>query len=811
MSHKHTENQRQGDVAAGPGAEGGRAHDRHGHPPGSAATELTRLILDSMPLACGVWDENFHPLDCNQAMARLFGLDDHLEYLNLFPQLSPEFQPSGRRSLELAREYIANAFRDGFYSFEWVHRRLDGALVPCQVTLMRMPWRDTYIVSGYIRDLRELKKLQAERDQERRLLGRIMDSTPMCFAITVGGVIKFINPFAHNFTGRRVGEDISGIYVSPAAWIDLSRELEESQFINWRPVDIRRVDGEKRAMLLNALQTDYYGQPGVMIWLMDVTELQRQTKEMKMARDAAEEGTRAKSEFLANMSHEIRTPMNAILGLVHLTMQTDMTETQREYLQKTESAARTLLRIINDILDFSKIEAGKLEMEEEEFHLNDVLQTVIDLVSTRANEKGLEYILQVPPDTPAGLVGDQVRLTQILSNLSNNAVKFTARGQVILRISTLKETDRQVTLKFEIQDTGIGLTPAQLGNLFRSFRQAEASTSRRFGGTGLGLVISKRLVEMMGGRIWVESEPGAGSIFAFTANFGVHSTPRRYASGRRDFHGLTVLAVDDNLVALEILADFLKNLGFSVHTASTGAKSLEAIQERSRAGGRFDLIFMDWKMPDMDGIETVDRLNAIVAPKDLPVIIMATAYNRDTVLAQARKSGIRDVMTKPLSPSTMLNVLADIFGRGPQGKESKLKQAHELTMIKEFTGAKILLAEDNEVNQLVASRILKNAGLEVDIANNGLEAVRMVQAKDYDMVLMDIQMPEMDGIEATGKIREIPRFKDLPIVAMTAHAMSGDRELSLKAGMDDHINKPINLQDLFSTLARRLRKKLDRP
>jgi CheY-like chemotaxis protein len=362
-------------------------------------------------------------------------------------------------------------------------------------------------------------------------------------------------------------------------------------------------------------------------------------------------------------------------------------------------------------------------------------------------------------------------------------------------------------LQIAVKDNGIGISQEQQAKLFSSFTQAESGTARTVGGTGLGLVISKRLVEMMGGRIWVESEPGVGSTFAFTADFGLHSQLKRYTARNRDFSGLTALAVDDNVVALEIMKDFLNNLGFTVHTATTGAEALKLIREWSLDGRHFDLMFMDWKMPDLDGIETADRINEIVPPKDLPVIIMTTAYNRDDVLGLARKSGIRDVMTKPLSPSTMLNVLVDIFGRSQPEKGSKLKKAHEMAMVKEYAGAKVLLAEDNEVNQLVASRILKNAGLEVDIANNGLEAVKMVQEKDYDIVLMDIQMPEMDGIEATGKIRALPRFKDLPIVAMTAHAMSGDRELSLKAGMNDHINKPINLQDLFSTLAKCLKKK----
>ncbi|MDR1044817.1 MAG: response regulator [Candidatus Adiutrix sp.] len=771
------------------------------------ADERTRIMLDAMPLACNFWDENFNNIDCNQAAAILFDLPDKQAYLDNFAKLSPDFQPNGRPSNELAQEKILQAFRDGRYVFEWLHRKLDGTPVPCEITLVRVARRDSYIVAGYTRDLRELKRTQAERDMERQLLRKIMDSTPICFTITVGGVIKFITPFARNFTGLREEDRITDIYPKDGAWEDLALELDRKSFVNWRPVKIRRADGEIRSMLLNAFRTDYYRETGVMSWLMDVTELKQRARELKEARDAAEESTRAKSEFLANMSHEIRTPMNAILGLIHLALQTEMNEVQREYLQKTESSAKTLLRIINDILDFSKIEAGKLEMEAEEFQLDEVLQQVVDQISTRAHEKGLELLLVVPPNTPAGLVGDQVRLAQVLSNLTSNAVKFTDQGQVTLKVATVREDQGSATLKFMVEDTGIGLTPEQTRNLFAAFSQAEASISRRYGGTGLGLAISKRLVEMMGGEIWCESQAGRGSVFAFTARFGLHHSERRYISQRKDFSGLAALAVDDNVVALEILSDFLRTLGFTVVTAASGHEALEKLSEREKQGQHFDLVFIDWKMPDMDGIETSDRIHQIVSPNKLPVIIMATAYNRDDVLDLARKSGIRNVLTKPLSPSTMLNVLVDIFGRGLPEKESRLKKAHEMSVVKEYAGARILLAEDNEVNQLVASRILKNAGLVVEIANNGRQALEMVQAEPYDLVLMDIQMPEMDGIEATHEIRRLPGFDKLPIVAMTAHAMSGDREMSLKAGMNDHINKPINLQELFSTLAKWLRKK----
>ncbi|MGL4209444.1 MAG: response regulator, partial [Candidatus Adiutrix sp.] len=406
-----------------------------------------------------------------------------------------------------------------------------------------------------------------------------------------------------------------------------------------------------------------------------------------------------------------------------------------------------------------------------------------------------------------GLVGDQIRLAQILSNLASNAVKFTHEGQVTLKVETVHEGEKDVTLRFSICDTGIGLTREQMDSLFSAFTQADTSTTRRYGGTGLGLIISKRLVEIMGGTISVESELGLGSTFSFTAKFGTHKALKRYVEGNKDFQGLRALAIDDNILALEILGDFLKATGFQVEIATSGYKALEILAQHSQRDEHFDLVFIDWKMPGMDGIETTIRINQLIAPSKLPVIIMATAYNRDEVIGLAKQNGIKNVMTKPLSPSTILNLLMDIFGCGAAEKKNHPPaKGHEKYLVKDYIGSKILLAEDNEVNQLVASRILRNAGFEIDIANNGVEALKMLEAANYDLVLMDIQMPEMDGLSATRKIRSTPKFSTLPIVAMTAHAMSGDKDLSLKAGMNDHINKPINLVELFSTLAKWLNK-----
>ena len=770
------------------------------------ADERSRIMLDAMPLCCNFWDANFNNIDCNLAAAKLFDLPDRQAYLDNFYNLSPEYQPDGTSSMISARTQITKAFEEGYSRFEWMHQKLDGTPMPAEIILVRVEWRDGYIVLGYTRDLRDLKDTEAKLDKERILLKQILDSSPVCFTISVAGVIKFITPFARSFLGKSEGSLSSEWYWDEQDYYEAVKDLENYGAISWRPIEVKRADGRKRDMMLNSFVADYYGEEGVLSWLIDVTELKENARELALARDEAEESTKAKSEFLANMSHEIRTPMNAILGLTHLTLQTSLTDQQKEYLSKAENAARVLLRIINDILDFSKIEAGKLEMERTNFYLEDVLRSAVDLISGRAHEKGLEFILSVPHNTPMALLGDPVRLGQVLSNLTSNAVKFTEKGEITLNVQTVKESANEVTLRFSVTDTGIGLSEEQRANLFSAFTQADSSTTRRYGGTGLGLVISKRLVEMMHGEIWCESNLGQGSIFTFTATFGLDAHEMRYVASREDFTGLKALAVDDNPLALTILKEFLHTLGFSVDVATSGAEALAYFDQNKQSEATVDLVLIDWKMPDMDGIETVRQLTQLLPPEKLPVIIMATAYNRDEVQAMAKEVGIKNVVTKPLSPSTLLNALMNVFGRGLPIKVPKINKGHEVELVKHIRGASILLAEDNEVNQLVASKILKNAGFEVTIANNGREAVELVHQHNYDLVLMDIQMPEMDGLAATQAIRREARFNDLPIVAMTAHAMAGDRELSLKAGMNDHINKPINLLELFQSLAKWIRK-----
>jgi two-component system, sensor histidine kinase and response regulator len=546
-------------------------------------------------------------------------------------------------------------------------------------------------------------------------------------------------------------------------------------------------------------------------------------EDLDVARDEAEDATKAKSEFLANMSHEIRTPMNAIMGMAHLAMKTDLTAKQYDYLKKVDISAKSLLGIINDILDFSKIEAGKMDMESVDFQLEDTLDNISTLVGIKTQEKGLELLFKTDPAVPRALVGDPLRLGQILINLSNNAVKFTDTGEIVVATELVKKDKDQVTLKFSVRDTGIGMTAEQAAKLFQPFSQADSSTTRKYGGTGLGLTISKRLAEMMGGEIWVESESDRGSTFRFTANLGLgkESAKKRFKPPS-ELHGMRVLVVDDNATSRSILQDMLVSFSFEVSLASSGE---EGIAELEAAGKDkpFELVIMDWQMSGMDGIEASKQILTHKGLSKIPPIILVTAYGREEVMQQAEQVGLEGFLLKPVNPSMLFDTIMQAFGEAvPETTRIARRHEQEAEALKHIQGAHVLLVEDNEINQQVAKEILEGAGLNVTLATNGQEAVNAVMENNYDAVLMDVQMPVMDGYTATKAIRkwecgmrneigknsdiksQIPNSKSqiegVPIIAMTAHAMAGDEDKSLAAGMNGHVAKPIDPDQLFATL-----------
>ncbi|EGI76901.1 response regulator [Hylemonella gracilis] len=585
----------------------------------------------------------------------------------------------------------------------------------------------------------------------------------------------------------------------------LYAELAEDRQ-NRRELTLRRRDGTHFEAVLRGRAIDPNDLGRGSVWVIaDITERKRMEGELRVARDRAQEAAQAKSDFLANMSHEIRTPMNAIIGLSHLLLKTELSQRQHDYLRKIQQAGQHLLGVINDILDLSKIEAGKLVIEHTEFQLEKALSNVANLIAEKAHAKGLELIFDIAPDVPQRLVGDSLRLGQILINYANNAVKFTERGEVTVQIRVRERTDHDVLLYCAVHDTGIGLSVEQQKRLFQSFQQADNSTTREYGGTGLGLSISLELAERMGGTVGVSSQLGRGSTFWFTARLGIGQGGTRELRPRGDLRGRTVLVVDDNKAACLVLKEMLESMSFAVTTVSNGADAIEAVRKRSGQPDAYAVVFLDWKMPGMDGAETARRIHALELP-DEPKIAMVTAFGREEVLHQIQDSGVGDVLIKPVSPSllfdTAVRLLDDSAVREPvipllENTPSALEQS-----LASLRGARLLVVEDNEINQQVAQELLTGAGFLVEIADNGQIAIeKIARAKPrFDLVLMDMQMPVMDGVTATRELRKTLSPADLPIVAMTANAMQHDRELCIASGMQDFVAKPIEPDELWRAL-----------
>jgi PAS domain S-box-containing protein len=661
-----------------------------------------------------------------------------------------------------------------------------------------------------------LEKVIAKRTQELALLNEeqhaIFDSTSVGIALIQEHIITQCNRRIDEMFSYEPGEQI-GLHTTKWFPEDFDTtatymRMREGQIATYEQ-QVQRKDGSVFwAHLAGRLIDIHSPNKGVVLVIEDISVQRQAIEDIQKAKQLAEDATKSKSNFLANMSHEIRTPMNAIIGMSHLALETNLDDQQRNYIQKVENAAKNLLGIINDILDFSKIEAGKLILEQTNFYLEDILDNISDIFVLKTQEKGIELLFNIDTDFPTALIGDPLRLGQVLTNLVSNAVKFTEHGEIVISAKVISSAEGAVELRFDVSDTGIGLSPEQRDKLFSAFSQADTSTTRKYGGTGLGLSICKHIVTMMNGSIDIESELGHGSNFHFTITLGLQEAQRKFAANIENLDKLRVLVVDDNAMAREILEKMITSLHFDVKTVKSGEEAINELENAINDTNPYGLVIMDWMMPEMDGVETIIQIRNKDTISSVPAFVMVTAYNKDELMVRLNDITVEGILTKPVNPSNLYETILGAFGtKTTRHPAARIKSNDYKKIAKVLSGGYLLLVEDNLMNQEIAVEILEKVGIRVDVANNGAEALEKIEQTQYDGVLMDCQMPVMDGYEATSIIRQNPLYDTLPIIAMTANTMEGDREKCLIHGMNDHIAKPLDVIKFFETLSKWIKPK----
>ncbi len=732
-------------------------------------------------------------------------------------------KPGAFRSVSVPEEYAAQQVQYARlaageipqFSIEKRYVRADGTTVWVVLTQQRknLPGGGFEELSTLV-DITERKRAEGKLAQEQSRFRSIFEIVPIGLSWFIVGRAEettLVNGAHSRITGvPKEGVHSLGDFLEATHPDDRARQRELTARLQRGEIDHftlekRYVHPDGRvvwaALNVDLVVDTVTGERQQIASLFDISELKRQAAELQTAKDAAEAANLAKSQFLAMMSHEIRTPMNGVIGMTSLLLDSKLARDQRDFVETIRTSGDALLTIINDILDFSKIESGRLELEQVEFAVRDCVEGALDLLAPKYSEKGLDLLYEIADAVPGSIRGDPTRVRQILVNLLGNAAKFTERGEVVLRVESAVQADGRVEVRFAVRDTGIGISPEGQARLFRSFSQVDASTTRKFGGTGLGLVISKRLAEMMGGRMWVESEVGRGSTFLFTiAAEPSASRPRPWvAPGRPNLAGRRLLVVDDNATNRRILSEMAGRWGMSCRAAESGPEALGWL----RAGETFDLAILDMHMPDMDGGMLAAEIRQLRDAAAMPLVLLSSLGGRDLV---KDRSLFAAFLTKPAKPEQLLTTLGALLRNEAAGERGR--SAHpflpSLTSEALVHPEHILLAEDNVVNQKVALSMLRKLGFRADVAANGVEALESVRRQRYDIVLMDVQMPEMDGLEAARRINQLrPERPTRPwIIALTANAMQGDREMCLAAGMDDYISKPIKTEELAAALAR---------
>jgi len=768
---------------------------------------LFRGLFDLSPDAIVVIDPHAQNIswpiiDCNMVACIMNGyqreelIGHSIDILNLTPG-TPDERMAYLRGLRTANTV----------EIETQHRRKNGEIFTVEVSTSVIWIGERELIIGIDRDITERKRVQAELLREKQFQEALISNSPTAIVVLDNkGNIVSCNPAFEQLYGYTASEavgknldalittpetiDQAGIYTRQALTGSVhgfgTRQRKDGSFASVEILGVPIIVGEEKI--------------GSLAIYHDITELDR-------ARTEAEEASRAKSEFLANMSHEIRTPMNGVMGMLELALDTQLTSEQRDFLETSLHSAEALLAILNDILDFSKIEAGRLELEQINFNLRNTVEDVAYTLAARAQDKGLEIACLIHPDITSNLRGDPGRLRQILVNLVGNAIKFTHQGEIVIQAESIEETDSHAVVHFSVQDTGVGISQERQAAVFDRFTQADGSTTRKYGGTGLGLTISKQLVEAMNGKIGIKSTPGVGSTFWFDVKF--EKLPREKRGGTAplslagplNLSAARILVIDDNQTNRLILTKNVEAMSCRVEAVSSGAKGLESLRNAHRSGDPYHVVLLDMQMPGMDGEQTARAIKSDPAVKDVKILILTSMGHRGDA-ARLEALGCSGYLLKPVKQQMLFDAVMAVLGREKE-ESSGLITRHVISE-KRKLNLRLLLAEDNPINQKVAVTVLQKAGYSVDAVDNGLDVLVRVKANQYSAILMDVQMPGMDGFEATQQIREWEKARGthIPIIAMTAHAMQGDRERCLEAGMDDYITKPLQPKVLFSALDR---------